>query len=140
MENDVSEDLPPDAIVTAFIEAMHVWEVNAWAASRRARGTPQAEDYQVEVSAACDRVFAQFCTPRKRPYGRNASFSKPPEYDPATERIVATRISGNKAEVDTLRQALLGGPFRYVLHRRDGRWLIDSLKSEQDGQWRPDIL
>ena len=136
----MSEDLMPDAVVKAFIEAMHRWEVDAWAASRRARGTPQAEDNWVEVGAACEQVFVRFCTPRKRPQGRGASFTHPPEYNPASECVVATRISGNQAEVDTLRDALMGGAFRYRLRRHSGQWLIDSLKREQDGAWLAEIL
>ena len=136
----IGEELVPEAVVMAFIEAMHAWEVDAWAESRRARGTPKAQDYLVDVSAACDRVFARFCTARKRPQGRNASFSRPPEYDPATERVVATHIDGNSAVVDTLRAALLGGAFRYRLRRHAGAWLIDSVKREQDGAWIPHIL
>jgi hypothetical protein len=136
----MSEDLLPDAVVTAFIDAMHQWEVDAWAASRRARETPQAADHLVEVAGACDQVFARLCAPRERPQGRNASFSRPPEYNPASERVVATRITGNQAEVDTLREALLGGAFRYRLRRRGGQWLIDSLKREQDGEWIAEVL
>jgi NTF2 fold immunity protein len=136
----MSEDLLPDAVVTAFIEAMHRWEVDAWAASRGARGTPQAEDYLVEVAAACDSVFTRFCTPRKRPHGRNASFSRPPEYNPASERIVEIRVNGDQAEVDTLRDAVLGGAFRYRLRRQGGQWRIDSLKHERDGAWIAAIL
>lgn len=136
----MAEDLTPSAVVTAFIESMHRWEVDAWAASRRARNTPHADDALIDVEAACDQVFARFCTPRKRPQGRNASFTHPPEYDPASECIVATRIDGNQADVDTLRETVMGGAFRYRLRRMGGRWLIDSLKREEDGAWVAEVL
>ena len=72
-----------------------------------------------------DAVFTMYCTARDRPYGRQASFQRPPEYDPERETITRTEILRNKAFVDTERVAVLGGgSYRYVLHKVAGRWLI----------------
>ena len=137
----MNEQRMPESTVTEFIRAMHEWEVNADDASRRARGSPQAASYLDEVSAACDRVFAEFCTARERPHRRQASFSRPPEYNPQTERIVASSVDGAKAQVDTHREAVLGaGLYRYLLRCQHGKWLIDRVKHEQDGQWQNHIL
>ncbi len=131
----------PEAVVGAFIAAMNRWELQAWEARRRARGTPTPESYWPEVTAALERVFAEFCTARKRKQDRAESFQKPPEYDPDTERIVASESSDDRAFVDTERQALLGGGrYRYTLHRKNGRWLVDNLQHHSEGKWVRCIL
>ena len=45
------------------------------------------------------------------------------------------------AHVETARvSALGGGSYRYTLHRRQGRWLIDGLKRKDGDRWVRDIL
>jgi hypothetical protein len=131
----------PESIVTAFIHAMNEWERSAWDARRQARDTSNPESYWPEVTAGLEQVFAGFCTSRERPYGRQASFQRPPEYDPKTERIVGSEIVGDKAHVETERQALFGGgPRRYVLRLRNDRWFIDHVKQMSEGKWAKVIL
>ncbi|NOS82559.1 MAG: hypothetical protein E8D46_00225 [Nitrospira sp.] len=135
------ESSSPESVVTAFIHAMNEWEVSAWAARRQARDTSDPESYWPEVSAKVERIFTKFCTPRERPYGRQASFQRPPEYEPKTEQIVGSEIVGAKAHVDTERQAPLGGgSLRYVLHRHDDRWRIDNVKQKDRDKWIKAIL
>lgn len=137
----MNEFSSPESVVTAFIRAMNEWELSAWDARRQARDTSNPESYWPEVTAGLERVFAQFCTPRERPYGRQASFQRPPEYDPKTERIVGIEIVGDKTHVETEREALLGGgPRRYVLHLRNERWFIDNVKQLREGKWIKAIL
>jgi NTF2 fold immunity protein of polymorphic toxin system component len=137
----MSEDPSPEAIVSAFIQAMNRWELGAWDASRRARDTPDPASYWPEIKASFDLVFAEFCTPRDRPHGRNASFLHPPEYDPNVEKIIRSELAGDKAYVDTQREAPLGGGvLRYTLHQRNGRWLIDSVKRMCGDKWERAIL
>lgn len=141
MRIDMNESSSPESVVTSFIHAMNEWELGAWSARRHARDTSNPESYWPEVTAGFERVFAEFCTSRKRPQGRQASFQRPPEYDPKTERIVGSEIVGDKAHVETERQALLGGGTRcYVLHLRGDRWLIDNVKQLSEGKWIQAIL
>lgn len=131
----------PESIITAFIRAMNEWELRAWDASRKARTTSDPESYWPEVAATLDRVFAEFCTTRERPQGREASFQRPPEYDPESERVVGHEIAGNRAYVDTEREAPLGGGrLRYTLHQRGGKWLIDNVKQKSGDGWTKSIL
>jgi len=90
-----------------------------------------------------DAVFACFCTPKERKFGRLGSFAKPPEYDPAKEHVLETEVAENqkRAFVITHRDAVLfGGRHRYALVRREGKWLIDTLKRERGAEWQNAIL
>lgn len=130
----------PASIVTSFIKSMHGWELEAAAAKRlaRAAGEESNTGYAIETLQA---VFRQHCTTRasERPQGRLAApfFQKPPEYDPANERIVTTSSENpHTTTVETERTAVLGeGRYRYQLHKVDGGWLIDSVKYLQEEKW-----
>jgi hypothetical protein len=142
MNGTPSPDAPsPEHTVLAFIRAMHSWEEFAWQASREARRRAPEDDPTQAISEALDKVFAQFCTPKDRPFGRAGSFQDPPECDPSRERVVRTKVVNRRAEVETERNAVLGGgPWLYVLHLHDGRWLIDNVKWNDGTTWKRGIL
>lgn len=80
-----------------FIDA----ELDSHAAHRAARNTADPGSCQPAVAAEMAHVFSQFCTPKPRPYGRNASFQDPPEYNPDHESIQSSETqggSGNRRE------------------------------------------
>ncbi len=130
----------PASVVVFFIASMHGWELEAAAEQRRAKaaGEGSGAGYAMEK---LETVFRQHCTSRacERPQGRLAAphFQKPPEYDPASERVVGIPSNDERtAIVETDRTAVLGsGRYRYTLHKVDGRWLIDSVKVLLDEQW-----
>ena len=128
----------PESVVSGFIASMNFWEIQAWTLSKKSK------DGQIwaEILRAQEAVFASFCTPKDRPFGRNGSFQKPPEYDPQNESIVASDFEReDRAHVETQREALLGGGrYRYTLYRRGGRWLIDNIKFYEAGTWTRSIL
>jgi hypothetical protein len=131
-----------ESVVTAFIRAMHEWELDAWRTERGARQGRDPEPW-TEIRAGQERVFAAYCTTRDRPYGRQASFQHPPEYDPAGEDVSGVEVRGRTAQVETERRAPLGGGRRrYQLQARADRWLIDSVKGLADGsgRWENRIL
>ena len=132
----------PESVVAAFISAMHAWEVESWDARARARHSDDPSSYIPEVQESQDGLFARFCTPRDRPYGRHGSFQKPPEYDPAREKIIRSGVqSTSRAWVETERESGLGGGrYQYVLHKRGAKWLIDSVKSEDNEKWMRSTL
>lgn len=141
----MTEAVEPDPadVVRAFIAAMHAWELSAAAVIEAAdRAGENGFDPKYGIQAGQDAIFARFCTPKARPYGRNASFGQPPEYQPAHEAIL-------EATIETPRRAVVytqqGTGFRnrrmYVLHRKGGKWLLDSVKWQQhDGTWANGIL
>ncbi|OYT71429.1 MAG: hypothetical protein CFK52_08000 [Chloracidobacterium sp. CP2_5A] len=136
-------DDDPAAVVRDFIAAMHAWELSAAAAmdeAKRAGENGFLEKYGIQ--AGQDAVFAQFCTPKARPYGRRGSFSRPPEYQPDQETILGVAIeSSRRAVVETQRNTGFQSRRRYVLLRQGGRWRLDSVKWRQvDGDWRNGAL
>ncbi len=89
------------------------------------------------VVGSLQRLFAEFCTPRERTYGRLGSFQHPPEYDPDSECVLGSRIEGRRAIVDTYREAALGaGRLRYTPHCRGDRWLIDDVRQLVVHTWQ----
>ena len=127
----------PESVVLAFIAAMNRWEIACWEASRAA-----GDAYDMaSAKKTMDDVFDVYCTPKPRPYGRQGSFQKPPEYDPKNEKIIGTSIKGRKSTVDTDRNAVLaGGKYRYTLFLKDGQWRIDNLKYDLGGRWLNNAL
>ena len=133
----------PASVVTAFIQAMNAWEVESSQSEMACRTTNEPFSYQSSVRNKMDAIFVRFCTPKERKFVRLGSFAKPPEYNPAKERVLETQIdeSRKRAYVTTLRESVLfGGRHRYALARKEGKWLIDALKCERRGKWQNAIL
>ena len=122
---------------------MNGWEIECWKSQRACRDATDPSSYQVEVRRKMDAIFLEFCTPKERKLGRQGSFQKPPEYDPEKEEVFETTLDEvrKRAYVTTHREAVLGGGrYRYALVRKHGRWLIDTLKHERNGEWENRIL
>ena len=133
----------PSSVVTAFIAAMNAWELEAWKVQRACRESSDPSAYQSTVIEEVNQVFNMYCTSRERKFGRNGSFQQPPEYDPASESIVDETVdnSQRRAYVTTKRRAVLGdGVYRYTLIEKRGKWLIDNVRFNVDGQWDKHIL
>lgn len=114
----------PASVVRGLIIAMNQFEKRAHF----------AKDNNAILDLMTD-VYRRFCTDKKRPYGRNGSYSRPPEYDPATEKMVAMReVRAGRAEVMTRSDTQGQREILYVLAKKAGRWLVDSRKSRLVGQ------
>ena len=123
----------PEEVVRGFIAAMNQWEKECTRIDRK-EGTGSAFGIAAEPLR---QIFAEFCTPRERKYGRSLSFSSPPEYDPKTERFLGSRrVKPRRTEVETQQASGFKHRVIYVLVKKAGCWLIDSKK--QDGE--PGIL
>ena len=132
----------PATVVRKFIAAMHAWELSAAASAKLADAAGESfGDPKYGVLDRMAAVFAEYCTPKARPYGRNGSFATPPEYDPASEEILSTLVeSPRRAVVETQRRSGFGNRMLYVLARRKGRWLLDSAKFQIGGGWENGCL
>lgn len=128
----------PVARLTAFVDAMHRWEVAAhdtvWAAQDGA---------QERLRAALDAVFAEHCTPRRR-RGRRAGLRAvhPPDYDVATQPVLDVARRGRRAQVWTARTDGLHTRYRYTLVLTGVGWRVDrrEMYDGLDERWVPDDL
>jgi ankyrin repeat protein len=122
----------PASVVRGLIVAMNQYEERAHF----------AKDNNAILELMND-VYRRLCTDKKRPYGRNGSYSRPPEYDPATENLVASQeVRTGRAEVMTRSQTQGQREILYVLSKKAGRWLVDSRKSRLVGEsdWQNDCI
>jgi hypothetical protein len=131
----------PRDTVESFIAAMNSWETASWAAMRAVRETDHPESYQPTVLQSQKTLFELYCTRKDPAHGRHGDFQRPPEYDPATEKVLHVEIAASVAIVETERSAsLAGGRYRYKVKRVGEKWLIDSCEHLADGKWMPSIL
>lgn len=122
----------PASVVRGLIIAMNQFEERAHF----------AKDNN-EILVQMNDVYSRFCTDKKRPNGRNGSYSRPPEYDPATEKLVALQeVRAGRIEVLTRSQTQGQREILYVLSKKAGRWLVDVRKSRLVGQsdWQDDCI
>jgi hypothetical protein len=120
-------DREPEDVVRSFIVAMNRWENESARIFDAWEITPEHFNREAQ-----EQVFNEFCTPKKRKYGRLGSFQQPPEYDPVLEDVMDSRtVSKSRVEVDTVRREMnTKTNYTYVLLKKGGAWLIDSLKRE----------
>ncbi len=131
----------PRDTVEAFISAMNAWESASWVAMRAARATDHPASYQSAVLESQKAIFDLYCTEKDRAHGRQGSFGRPPDYDPATESVVQVEITERVAIVETERSTpFAGGRYRYMVKKAGEKWLIESCKQLVDGKWLPSVL
>jgi hypothetical protein len=133
---------PPREVLLSFIKAMHDWENEAWEASRRARNEADPAAYIAHVQQRMNDIFTEYCTAKKRSYGRLGSFQHPPEYDPGTEQILqVVEESPRRVLIHTQQQTGFGNHCQYVLIKQRGEWRIDNRRIvHDDGSTVPNVL
>lgn len=136
----------------AFIAAMNVWETEAWAAHEHARENG-IEDlrYWEEATQKLQLIYAQYCTPRERPYGRLgietcAVIGHPPDYNPETEKIIEVNHVTSRRVLILTESPMKGMPTllqssQYVFLKVGGEWRVDSKRYlYDDGTSIPNVL
>ena len=115
----------PEKVLRSFIFAMNRYEKKAAALGKK---RPPGATVNQEILAAMQAVFAAYCTPLERPYGRHGSYRTPPEYDPEGEFLIEVKlVNPRRAELIT-RDKKEENEFLYVILKKKGRWLLDSKK------------
>lgn len=74
-----------------------------------------------------DAIFAKFCIPRERKYGRQVALDcgDPPEYSPDEEVLKTEKLKGNKVVIYTQQKTQVEDQFRYTLHHQKAGWRVD---------------
>jgi hypothetical protein len=142
----------PVQVLKAFMTEMNQWEQDACQSSPFFRNSPfyrdeyskggtlpQNLEWEVRrqaISRDLNEIFVKYCSPRKRPYGRQGSFGYPPEYDPNTEEILEiVEESSRRVIIFTQQHSKFRRKCRYVLIRKNAKWLIDNKKVLLNGKW-----
>lgn len=124
MEN--ADTRSPEEVLLAFIAAMNNWEKQCWEDYRKQQTSGYDPERLCRNLERMNAIFAEYCIPKKRPYGRAGAFQNPPEYDPDGETIVEAEHFPGKTIIHTQQHTGLRNKCRYVLIKKGGRWLIDS--------------
>ncbi len=139
----MSEDVDfsdPLKVLTSFILEMNRWELNSWRMHRDARGSADPLSYQQPVAEEKARIYSKYCVPRHLKYANTGGYSKPPTYDPETEKIleVVTERPGRVSIYTQQTGSNRGRNWKcqYVLLKKAGRWWIDN-KKYFDHQGKP---
>jgi hypothetical protein len=138
---DIDVYSQPAEVVRRFIADMHDWEIRT-AAARKNSAPENHVQFWEAANTSLAAVFARWCTPKDRKYGRLGSYQEPPEYQPYGEDILETVIeSPRRACVYTQRRTGFGFKQQYVLQKLAGRWLLDNVKWQaSDAKWKAGTL
>ena len=118
----------PPEVVRGFITDMHAWEAQTLL-DHRSSGPSEVDEFWAQARASLGGVFARWCTPKERKYGRLGSFSNPPEYQPEHEAILEAIVeSTRRACVYTQQGTGFRNKRMYILVKKSDLWLIDSVK------------
>ncbi len=125
------------AVLYAFFKAMNEWEVSyvrrQKAAGKQSKGGMVTEEVWEACREDCRQIFSQYCTPKKRAYGRpeNVSAGSPPDYeaDPRQEPVTSIETpTRRRIVIETRQEFNVKYRCQYVLLKKGDRWLIDNKK------------
>lgn len=119
---------PARTVLLSFMKAMKAWEIQC--VKRQPLIEKEKLDY-VEVKTTgmseYNNIFKKYCSTKAKP--RNYSFSNPPEYDPAREKIESEEnVNSKVVEFQTQAKDLFKSKYLYKLVLEDDEWKILSKK------------
>ncbi|MCA9102492.1 MAG: hypothetical protein KDA63_15125 [Planctomycetales bacterium] len=147
-ELDVEEIESARRTLFAYFKAMNEWATQCSSqynvAERQSPSGNVAEELWQTWHDECRAIFDQFCTPKKRAYGRpdNISVGRPPDYmpEPDDEPITGVETPTKRRIVIETKQSFgMKERCQYVLVKNGDRWLVDSKKKWGAG-WEWTIL
>ena len=131
---------PPEAFLRRFISAMNRWQLAAARDSEAIRTGPNEVDpvlapvVRQKTAQALDDIFVEFCGRRESQNG--ITYSVPPSYDPATEKILSVERHGRYTRIRTRQDTRFGETLLYTLSRSTNGWRLHAnrVRLEDDGQ------
>lgn len=142
--NEIQVGTPsPVQVLRAFMTAMNEWERNSYQEFEKVRnGDGDWISERQHRLQGINEIFAQYCTPKDRPLGRQGSFGHPPEYDPETEQVLEiVEESKRRVVIYTQEGTRFRNKCRYVLLCKGDKWLLDSKQwQDVEGKWQRGAL
>jgi NTF2 fold immunity protein len=130
-------------LLEQFMTEMNQWELSCLRAlDHLDLASGGLASKEAEFKSDLDRIYNKYCTLEKRKYTHLGSYGNPPIYDPRTEKIV-DMIVENRNRMIVLSQRDIGliTQYKYVVLRRNEKWLIDSrARLDRNGKWQSAIL
>ncbi|NDV66709.1 NTF2 fold immunity protein [Bacteroides sp. 224] len=126
-----------------FSQAMYEWNILSLELKRN---DSMSDDEKIIIrKEKLDKIFEEYCTIRKRTYGRQAgyNFKNPPEYNLETNNILSSVVEGNKAFIEVQETVGFNRKLKYTLHKKADGWRVDKREVYDDvfkNKWITDIL
>lgn len=135
------EKLNPTDILKSFIDSMFKWNVKCQELDK----TPgEFYKHRERVLSDLNEIFSCYLTLKERKQGRQASlsFSNPPEYNLATNKIVSCKEDPKKAYIEVQETVGFKELLRYTLLKKNDGWRIDKKEAYNkfDNKWEKRIL
>lgn len=129
-------------VLKEFIVAMNWWETHFY--PLLASDSGNHDEVFAQMRKELDAIFAKFCTPRERKYGRQAALDcgDPPEYSPDEEILKTEELKKNKIIIYTQQKTGVEYQCRYTLHHKKDGWRVDrkEVYSNFEKKWRKESL
>ncbi|MCX8747724.1 MULTISPECIES: NTF2 fold immunity protein [Snodgrassella] len=136
MKNNIEEAV---SILKNFILAMNKWEGYCEPLTELIENGEDEEPLQNKMRSELNDIFNQYCTDKKRKYGRQVSLDcgYPPEYSPDEEILKIEELSKNKLLILTKQHTEFKNQFRYTLVYKNKEWRIDKKEvfDKFDNKW-----
>lgn len=143
--NSEQTDKEIKKVLKSFIAEMNKWELQAaetYDEICKENSKLDPEKVKETNERLVDEIFAKYCTPKERKFGRLGTFQMPPAYDPKEEIIEITYPNAKKATVETQQHTGMRNKNRYTLFYKNDGWLIDYKEyfSGYEDKWVKAIL
>ncbi len=120
--------MTPENTLKEFIQRMNAWEIWAHKNSPKNPTHDEYDKFNKELNHRPQQIYADLCTPKDRPYGRQGMYQNPPEYQMTEEIIKVIECSERRIEIITQELEGFQNKNKYVLLKKQNRWLIDNKK------------
>jgi hypothetical protein len=137
----IANEQPIDVLIQ-FMKEMNQWEKQCWEEHKETTHKAMIRKLQRDL-ARMNKIFAKYCTPKKRVHNLVGAYSFPPEYDSDNEIILETVVESTRRVVIYTKQKFgFCLHLRYVLLRKGDQWLVDNKqwRVNSNQKWKRGIL
>lgn len=124
----------PEERLTSFMVKMNAWETEAEKLDQKWKsGELEVEEFERQAAELLKPITEEFLSAKAT--SRDVSFSVPPQYDSAIERVVQIRTIGkNKVEIETIHNRISEAYFTYLMVLESDEWrILKKSRTMRDG-------